>query len=112
MTSPPSNKLDVLKRHCETEDRDYAEIVRSAGLGAHPIGPNDDPEKATAAARGDMSFAEYAKETIVGTPEQIREEAQPKIDLGFDYFIMSFPRVAYDPETMDRFAEEVIPLFD
>jgi len=106
------HKLDVLKGHCETESRNYDDIVRSTGLSAHPIGPNDDPATATASARGDKSFEEYAKNTIVGTPEQIREEAQAKIDLGFNYFLMNFPRVAYDQETMNRFAEEVIPLFD
>ncbi len=105
------HKLDVLKGHCETAGRDYDDIVRSTGLSAHPIGPNDDPVQATAAARGEKSFEEYAKETIVGTPEEIRERAQPKMDLGFDYFIMSFPRVAYTQDAMSRFAEEVIPLF-
>ena len=105
------HKLDVLKGHCDAVGRDYDEIVRSTGLSAHPIGPNDDPAQATAYARGETPFEEYAKGTIVGTPEQIREQAQPKIDLGFDYFIMSFPRVATNQETMIRFAEEVIPLF-
>ena len=105
------HKLDVLKGHCDAVGRDYDEIVRSTGLSAHPIGPNDDPERATAEARGDKSFAEYAKDTIVGTPEEIRERAQGKLDLGFDYFIMSFPRVAYTHDAMNRFAEEVIPLF-
>jgi len=105
------HKLDVLKGHCDTVGRNYDDIVRSTGLSAHPIGPNDDPVQATAAARGETSFEEYAKSTIVGTPEEIRERAQPKMDLGFNYFIMSFPRVAYTQETMNRFAEDVIPLF-
>ncbi len=107
-----AHKLDVLKRRCEDVGRDYDEIIRSTGLSAHPIGPNDDPEKATAYARGDTSYEEYAQRTVVGTPEQIREAVQPKLELGFDYFIMSFPRVAYNQEVMNRFSEEVIPLFD
>jgi F420-dependent oxidoreductase-like protein len=105
------HKLDVLKGHCETVGRDYDAIIRSTGLSAHPIGPTEDPVQATAAARGDMSFEAYARGTMVGTPEEIRERAQAKIDLGFDYFIISFPRVAYDLEAMNRFAAEVIPLF-
>jgi F420-dependent oxidoreductase-like protein len=105
------HKLDVLKGHCDAVGRDYDEIIRSTGLSAHPIGPTDDPEQATAEARGETSFAEYAKGTIVGTAEEIRERAQPKLNLGFDYFLLSFPRVAYTQETMNRFAEEVIPLF-
>ncbi len=105
------HKLDVLKGHCETVGRDYDEIVRSTGLSAHPIGPSDDPVQATAEARGETSFEEYSEGTIVGTPEEIRDRAQAKMDLGFNYFIMSFPRVAYTHETMNRFAQEVIPLF-
>lgn len=85
--------------------------IRSTGFGAHPIGPNDDPATATAAARGETPYEEYAQRRIVGTAEEIRERAQPLLDLGFDYFITSFPRVAYDQETMIRFNEEVIPLF-
>lgn len=106
------HKLDVLKAHCEREGRNYDEIIKSTGLSAHPIGPNDDPEKATAEARGETSFEEYSRGNIIGTPEQIREKGQELIDLGFDYFIMGFPRVAYNQETMNRFSEEVIPLFD
>ncbi len=105
------HKLDVLKEHCQNEARDYDDIIRSTGLSAHPIGPNDDPVQATAYARGDRSFEEYTKNTIVGTPENIREAAQPKIDLGFNYFLMNIPRVAYNHDIMNRFAEEVIPLF-
>jgi F420-dependent oxidoreductase-like protein len=106
------HKLDVLKGHCESVGRDYGEIIRSTGLDVHPIGPNDDPVKATAEARGDTSFEEYTKNTFVGTAEQIREQAQPKLDLGFDYFLLSFSRIAYTQEAMNRFAEEVIPLFE
>jgi F420-dependent oxidoreductase-like protein len=105
------HKLDVLKGHCETVGRNFDDIVCSTGLSTHPIGPNDDPVQATAAARGEKSFEEYVKGTIVATPEEIRERAQAKMDLGFNYFIMSFPRVAYTQETMNRFAEDVIPLF-
>jgi F420-dependent oxidoreductase-like protein len=105
------HKLDVLKGHCETVGRDYGEIIRSTGLDVHPIGPTGDPVQATAEARGDMSFEEYTKTTFEGTAEQIREHAQPKLDLGFDYFLLSFRRIAYTQEAMNRFAEEVIPLF-
>ena len=105
------HKLDVLKGHCDDVGRNYDDITRSTGLSAHPIGANDDPAKATAYARGDKSLEEYEKSTIVGTPEKIRDEAQAKVDLGFDYFLLNFPKVAYNQETMNRFAEEVIPLF-
>ena len=105
------HKFAVLKQHCEDVGRDYNEIIKSTGFGAHVIGPRDDPKKATAVARGDISYEEYSRGKTVGTPEQIAEALQEKIDAGFDYFIMSFPRVAYNQDSMNRFAQEVIPLF-
>jgi F420-dependent oxidoreductase-like protein len=105
------HKLDVLKGHCEDVGRDYNQIIKSTGFSAHVIGTGEDAEKATAVARGATSYEEYARGRVIGTPDQIAEALQEKIDLGFDYFILSFPRVAYDQETMNRFAQEVIPLF-
>jgi alkanesulfonate monooxygenase SsuD/methylene tetrahydromethanopterin reductase-like flavin-dependent oxidoreductase (luciferase family) len=69
-------------------------------------------EQATASARGDRPYGDYAKRTIVGTPEMVRERLQPVIDVGIDYFIVTIPREAYDQEAVRRFAREVIPLFD
>ena len=106
------HKLEVLKRHCDDVGRNYDEITKSTGFGAHVIGPGEDAEKATAMARGERSYEEYARDRVIGTPEQVAEALQEKIDAGFDYFIMSFPRVAYDQESMNRFAREVIPLFN
>ena len=106
------HKLDVLKRHCDDVGRDYDTIIKSTGFSAHVIGAGDDPKTATAAARGETDYEEYTKDKVIGTPEQVAEALQEKIDAGFDYFIMGFPRVAYDQVSMNRFAEEVIPLFD
>lgn len=105
------HKLDVLKGHCDDLGRDYDEIIKSTGFRAHVIGAGDDPKKATAVARGEMSYEEYSRDRVIGTPEQVAEALQEKIDAGFDYFIMSFPRVAYNQESMNRFDQEVIPLF-
>jgi len=104
-------KLDVLKGHCEAVDRDYDEIVKSTGVSVHLLADGDDPAAATALARGDTPYDQYAKNTIVGTPEQVRARLQPLVDAGIDYFIVSIPRVAYDQDPMHRFAQEVIPAF-
>jgi len=69
-----------------------------------PDRPERRPRESDCRRPGETPFEKYAESTIVGTPEEIRERAQPKIDLGFNYFIMSFPRVADDQETMTRFA--------
>ena len=106
------HKLAVLKGHCEDEDRDYAEIIKSTGARVHLIENEANAERETAQARGDRPYDEYARDTIVGTPEMVRERLQPKIDAGIDYFIISIPRTAYNHELVRRFAHEVIPLFD
>jgi F420-dependent oxidoreductase-like protein len=106
------HKLDVLKGHCEDEDRDYGEIIKSTGARVHLIENEANAEQETAQARGDRPYDEYARDTIVGTPEMVRERLQLKIDAGIDYFIISIPRAAYNQEPVRRFAREVIPLFD
>ena len=106
------HKLAVLKGHCEDEDRDYAEIIKSTGARVHLIENEANAERETAQARGDRPYDEYARDTIVGSPEMVRERLQPKIDAGIDYFIISIPRTAYNEEPVRRFAHEVIPLFD
>jgi F420-dependent oxidoreductase-like protein len=105
------HKLDVLKQHCEEVGRDYNEIVRSTGVTVHLIQSERDAEQETAQARGQRSYEEYARDTIVGTPETVVERLQRLVDAGADYFIVSIPRVAYDQEPLRHFAQEVMPRF-
>lgn len=105
------HKLEVLKQHCDDVGRDYGEIVKSTSVTVHLVDEGVDKEKATALARGDTPYDEYAKNTIVGAPEFVRESLQPLVDAGADYFIVSIPRNAYDQEPQTRFAREVVPLF-
>jgi alkanesulfonate monooxygenase SsuD/methylene tetrahydromethanopterin reductase-like flavin-dependent oxidoreductase (luciferase family) len=56
-------------------------------------------------------YEEYAQNTIVRTPEQVKERLQSYVDVGIDYFIVSIPRNGYDTTLQDRFAQEVAPLF-
>ncbi len=108
-TATLQHKLGVLRNHCETVGRDYNEIVRSSGLGAHIINPGDDPEAATARVRGNMSYADYTRWFKVGTPQQIVEEIGQLADAGIQYIILYLPLLAYDHEQMQRFVEEVAP---
>ena len=71
----------------------------------------DNPERATAAARGETPYEEYVKEVMVGTADQISERLQAVVDAGIDYIIVYMPRVAYDQSPVRRFAEEIIPRF-
>jgi F420-dependent oxidoreductase-like protein len=105
------HKLEVLKRHCDDAGRNYDEIIKSIGTAVHLVESAGSAEQETALARGSQSYEEYAENTIVGTPEQVKERLQPYVDIGIDYFIVSIPRNAYDTISQDRFAREVAPLF-
>ena len=58
-----------------------------------------------------MAYDEFADRFMVGTAEQIVERLRPRVEAGVNYFIVYMPRVAYDPEPVRRFAEEVVPAF-
>ena len=105
------HKLDVLRQHCEEQNRDYNEIIRSTGVTVHLVESEQTAEQETALARGEKSYQQYAKDTIIGTPDQVVERLQPIVDAGANYFIVSIPRVAYDLEPLQRFAKEVMPRF-
>src|SRR5262249_35014568 len=104
-------KLAILKQHCDDLGRDYNTITRSTGLNIFLLDDGADPEKTTAQARGKTSYEDYSKGVIVGTKAQIVDRIQQLIDVGADYFIMSFPRVAYDHSQLQRFAAEIMPQF-
>jgi F420-dependent oxidoreductase-like protein len=106
------HKLDVLKRHCEDGGRNYDDIIKSRSVNVHLVERERDAEAETALARGRQSFNEYARSVIVGTPETVHERLQAYTDAGIDYFIVTIPRTAYDLTLQNRFAQEVIPLFE
>jgi hypothetical protein len=76
-------KLAILKKHCADVGRDYNEIVRSTGVTVHLIESEQTAEQETAKARGNKSYAEYAQETIVGTPAMVVERLQRLVDAGW-----------------------------
>ncbi len=106
------HKLEVLQGHCQTVGRNYDEIIRSSNLTVFPLKPGEDPEKATELARRPYGYdyETFARQTVIGTPEQIAEHIQGRVDVGINYIIVSFPRIAYDHEPLHRFAEEIAPL--
>ncbi len=106
-------KLDILKGHCETVGRDYETIIKSSNLTVQFIGAHEDPEQATARARraSGVSYADYAKATVVGTPATLIERINGLVEAGIGYVILNFPLVAYDHEPMHRFVADVMPQF-
>ena len=103
-------KLEVLKRHCDEQGRDYGQIIKSTSVNAFILENERDAEQATALARGNQSLAEYSKTFWVGTAEQLAERMRPLVEAGADYIIVYLPRLAYDAEPVRRLAREVVPM--
>jgi F420-dependent oxidoreductase-like protein len=78
-----ARKLDILRGHCETVGRDYADIIKSTTL--------------------ELDLTESSADTIA--------RIEKMAEAGADYLIVYIPRVAYDHEPLQRFAAEVIPQF-
>ncbi|MGH2516158.1 MAG: LLM class F420-dependent oxidoreductase [Ktedonobacterales bacterium] len=99
-------KFAVLREHCEAVGRPYEEITRSTSLEDVVLQrPGEDAGAAVTRAKSATGIS------FVGTTEQLAEQIQALVDVGVNYVLMSFPRIAYDHEPLYRFAEEVIPRF-
>jgi F420-dependent oxidoreductase-like protein len=113
-------KLEILRQHCDEVGRNYEEIVKSTSLNIFPVEAGADPVAATAKARGRYSMEEFAENGSGGTPgvlaevvttKQLIEHVERLAEAGIDYVIVYIPGVAYDHEPMQRFAEDVVPVF-
>ena len=104
-------KLDVLRRHCESVGRDFDAIVKSTSVNLLLLESGRDPETATATARAPlgMSHEEFSKNFWVGTPDEIAQRLRPVIAAGIDYIIFYMPRLAYDHRPLAQFATDVAP---
>jgi F420-dependent oxidoreductase-like protein len=105
------HKFSVLRNHCETLNRPYEEITRSAVLSVYLIDAGDDPEKATEGVRGGLSYADFIRWFKVGTAEQVGDIMQQQVDAGVNYFIVYLPNLAYSHEQLQRFTAEIVPRF-
>jgi len=103
------HKFDVLRGHCDDLGRDYEEITRSTSIDVYLLEEGEDPEEATAQARGGVSYDKYTQRFMVGTAEEIVERLRPMVETGVNYFIVYLPRLAYEPDMVERFAKEVVP---
>ncbi|MDT4915112.1 MAG: hypothetical protein QOC66_4240 [Pseudonocardiales bacterium] len=115
-----TRKSTVLEQHCRDVGRDFGEITRSANynvvIGATEQDVKDKLEwihahydplvPADEVARYDDLFRNGP---LVGTPEQIVERLKEAEQLGMTYAIGYFVDAAYDPQSMQLFAEQVVP---
>ncbi|HEY4384038.1 MAG TPA: LLM class F420-dependent oxidoreductase, partial [Ktedonobacteraceae bacterium] len=105
------HKLNVLREHCATFQRDFDEISRSASLNVHLVDSEATAEAETAEARKGEDFAKYAARMKVVTAPQLIAHLETLIEEGANYFIFYFPRTAYDHTQMQKLASDVFPHF-
>ena len=94
-------KSDILRGHCETLGRDFAEITRSSNYNVL-LGENE-AEVVNGAVDGPTS--------LVGTPDQAVEKLKAVEELGMTYAIGYFADAAYDRASIELFESKVIPEF-
>jgi len=105
-------KLAILQEHCEKVGRPYEEITKSTSYSVYPVAAGEDAERKTAHLRetlGNVSWEDFTKTFIVGTPDVIAERIQQSVDAGADYIITRIPGLAYDLDPLHRFDEEIAP---
>ncbi|NJL05487.1 MAG: LLM class F420-dependent oxidoreductase [Chloroflexaceae bacterium] len=105
------HKFGVLRQHCEAVGRDYDSIIRSHSLNVLLLQPGEDPAAAIEQMRPPLSREEFANWFTVGTADAFCQQIEAKMAVGVDYFILYFPRIAYDHRALHRFADEVIARF-
>lgn len=106
-----TQKLGVLRGHCEDAGRDFETITRSTSLNLFLLEDGADPVTATAQVRGASSYEEFSQSFLVATVGEVRERIEQLQAAGINYVITYFPRVAYEHTMLERFASEVIPHF-
>jgi len=117
-----SHKSEVLAEHCETVGRDFGEITRSANfnvvIGSDAVAV--DAKVAASALRAGtvLDDGQAAVDRMLngpgmamGTPDQVVETLRSFEAAGMTYAIVYFPDAAYDAESMELFASEVMPAF-
>jgi F420-dependent oxidoreductase-like protein len=101
-------KLDILRGHCEKVGRNYDEIIKSAQFRIHLTEPGADPEKATAATRGDfIPFERYRSDYLIGGDDVVRAEVERLVGCGIDYIIIVIARAGYEPDLVRHVASIV-----
>ncbi|MCI9889214.1 LLM class F420-dependent oxidoreductase [Micrococcales bacterium 31B] len=114
-----SAKLDVVRAHCETFDRDPATLTNSTSFNI-VIGETEaeaqqkfDAHNERAAKALPTDFGRKVlqeSDCLRGTAEQIADALRPYQAAGSSYFITYFPEAATIQDGMRQFDEQVIPL--
>jgi alkanesulfonate monooxygenase SsuD/methylene tetrahydromethanopterin reductase-like flavin-dependent oxidoreductase (luciferase family) len=98
-----SRRLNILADYCDDIGRSVDDIVKSNLWAVSVAGSYDE---ALSLAKRSQYYADWS--FIVGTPDQVASKLGELIDVGVDYFQISFPQLQIN-ETAQLFADEVIP---
>ena len=105
------HKLEILKRHCEDVGRDYDDIIKSTSLDLLLLEEGADRDAAIEANRQGWTFERFSNQFLIAGVDETSRRIQDLLDVGIEYVIVYFPRIAYDHTPMQRFAREVLPRF-
>ncbi len=111
-------KSEILKGHCSEVGTDFDAITRSANFNILCAPTEREVEEKKSWLRGHLEkyvstegATRFARmyEGASGTPEQVVDYLKGYQAAGLDYVIVNFADVAYDRESLELFAREVIP---
>ena len=118
-----THKSEVLERHCIDVGRDYSQITRSKNFNVILAEDQKGADGKLEVLRerygsvppvdGQRTVSRWfgGDEAAVGSPEMLIELLGSYRAAGMEYAIVYFPDAAYDLESLEMFAREVIPAF-
>jgi F420-dependent oxidoreductase-like protein len=106
-------KSRILAEHCEAVGRDFEAITRTHGPDCRIFDSEADlsawlDSPGGGQLWGRVPHAEYLRDNLVGTVEQVTEKAQAFVDAGCREFVLWF-RDAPSDESLTAWAEDVAP---
>jgi F420-dependent oxidoreductase-like protein len=106
------HKLDVLREHCEDVGRDYGEIAKTVTVNALVRETTEEARDAYEELLAETPEGPPPREEFpgsVGTPAEVADHVQTFRELGVETYQIEVPK--NDRETVERFADEVVPQF-
>lgn len=98
------HRLDVLRRHCETEGRDFSTLRKTLNVRVAIARSHKD---ALAMVERRMRPGSHP---VVGDPVAVREQLAELADLGFDFSVLTFMNFQ-ELDDLKLFVDEVLPAF-
>jgi len=98
------HKLDVLKRHCDAEARDFSPLRKTLNVR---VAIAKSQKEAQAMVERRMRPGSHP---VVGDPVAVREQLAELADLGFDFSVLTFMNFQ-ELDDLKLFVDQVMPAF-